>query len=172
MVGYIQSTALLNKLYVLELANSGRNIAAISSQTNQSVGLMERTLRNRNGIVKCSTPKAKRRYLQFRDRLWIRHLADSGEPQASICEKFEIWNQTYHRTLKMKSTWIEQANGSSALTVKRILYVWYPQLDSELDSFVTFGRNIRLPVTHELLQERAKMIDTSLGITDFRGING
>ncbi len=56
----VSQSALLNKFHVLELANSGKNVAEISSQTNQSVDFVERTLCNRNGIVKCSTPKAKR----------------------------------------------------------------------------------------------------------------
>ncbi len=59
MVDSSRHGALLNKLRILELACSGKKFTQISSQANQSVAFMESTIRNRDGIVKFSTPKAK-----------------------------------------------------------------------------------------------------------------
>ena len=56
--------------------------------------------------------------------------------------------------------------------VKWELLPTHPALDIELESFVSFSRSLRLPVTKKLMQERSRIAVTALSIEEFKASNG
>ncbi len=74
--------------------------------------------------------------------------------------------------IKDKASWKTQAASGTPLTVKRKLNAKHPEIDSEILNFLRVARKIRLPVTRQLMQERAKLTASSNGIIRFKGSNG
>ncbi len=73
-------------------------------------------------------------------------------------EEFGIAERTLRRSVKDKLSWSEKARNKQALRTKRRFYAKYPAIDEELLRFVKYARNLRLPMTRHLMQERAKML--------------
>ena len=133
---------------------------------------IENTISNRSRIVKCCSPQRRRKYLELADKLRAMCRYESKETTSSLLEEFGIAERTLRRYVKNKQSLQEQAHDQQALTAKRALYAKYPAIDDELLKFVKFARELRLPVTRHLMQERAKMVATTFGVDNFGGSNG
>ena len=48
----------------------------------------------------------------------------------------------------------------------------YPALEAELENFVSFAQHLRLPVTRNLIEERARIVTSTLGLLEFKASNG
>ena len=53
-----------------------------------------------------------------------------------------------------------------------MLAVRYPAPEAKLENFVSFDRQLRLPVTRNLIQERARIAASTLGLSDFKTSKG
>ncbi len=65
-----------------------------------------------------------------------------------------------------------QARKTSDSGVQRILCPKYLVIGVELDKFITFARRLRLPVSRQLIKERAMMIGLTNVIEDYNSIIG
>ncbi len=52
------------------------------------------------------------------------------------------------------------------------MYPKHPIVDEELVKFVSFARNLRLPGTRRLIEERAQIIATTNDVSKFKASNG
>ena len=57
------------------------------------------------------------------------------------------------------------------LKVKRMLAARYPALEAEIENFVSFAQHLRLPVTRNFIQERARIAGSTLGLSGFNASN-
>ncbi len=94
------------------------------------------------------------------------------EPSRALLEEFGIAERTLRRSVKDKLSWSEKARNKQALRTKRRFYAKYPAIDEELLRFVKYARNLRLPMTRHLIQERAKIVAMTVGVNDFQTSNG
>ena len=94
--------------------------------------------------------------------------AEYGESR----EELKIYPCSYRRILCQKSAWKQQALLGYQLGVKRELILTHQALEAELEMFVSFTRNLRLPVMRQLMQERTKIAPTALAIEEFKASNG
>ena len=58
------------------------------------------------------------------------------------------------------------------MKTKKDMYAKHPRVDAELDDFIASAWSPGLPVTPELMQERAMTAAISKGITKFKASNG
>ena len=63
-----------------------------------------------------------------------------------------------------KDEWKAEGRRGCPLKVKRMLAARYPALEAELENFVSFARHLRLPVTRNLIHERARIAASTLGL--------
>ena len=58
------------------------------------------------------------------------------------------------------------------MKTKKELYAKYLEVDAELEALIAFARVLGLPVTPELMQERALTTAITKGISNFKTGNG
>ena len=68
--------------------------------------------------------------------------------------------------------WKSQGMKGSTLNAKKALFPRYLEVDAEIERFIDFERNQRLPVTRALIQQRAMIAAKNQGIVGFQASNG
>ncbi len=153
------------------MAHTGSSNEEIAEEIGENFPSVLRIISSRSRTTKCSTPKLSRRYLPLSDRLRV-ICTECGDSRTNICRDFEIGTSTYHRTIKGKAKWKAQAVNDSSLTIRRARFTRYLGIDAELLRFITFARNLLLPVPKGLMEERARQTAVALHIPEFKGSNG
>ena len=126
----------------------------------------------RSRITKCSSPRLARRYLELGDKLKVIFFGETGTPRQQILHEFSTSPRTFRRIVHKKEVLQSHAKKERPLTIKKELYGKYPEVDAEVEAFVSYARSSGLPVTRELMQERALTAALTRGISTFKESNG
>ena len=88
----------------------------IAEETDVSIPRVQSIISQRSLIGKWSTSTVGQRYLHFEDRLKVICRAECGEKRSLIRYDFGIWTSTFHRIIKQKYKWKNQALNGIPLT--------------------------------------------------------
>ena len=163
---------LQEKLEVLRLQHLGDSPTQISEKIGCSPDSVQRILSQKGRITKCSSPNRSRKYLTLGDRLRVVCRVECGDRHDQICTDFNISIRTLQRIVQHKMKWKSQGMQGSTLNAKKALFPRYPEVDAEIERFINFARNQRLPVTRALIQQRAMIAAKNQGIVGFQASNG
>ena len=164
--------SLSDKLDILSRSHNGETNMSISESVGCTKDTVHQILTQRSRITKCSSPRLARRYLQLGDKLKVILLAETGTTRQQILDECSISPRTFRRIVHKKEVLQSHAKKGRPLTIMKELYGRYPEVDTEVEAFVSYARSLGLPVTRELMQERALPAAVTRGITTFKASNG
>ena len=172
MDGEQRQLSLSDKLDILTRSHNGLSNTSISESVGCTVEIIHQIVSQHSRITECSSPRLARRYLELGDKLKVIFLAESGTFRQEILEEFSISPRTFRRIIQKKAILLSHAKSGRLTKTKKELYAKYPEVDAELEAFIAFARSLGLPVTRELMQERALTTAITKGITNFKASNG
>ena len=172
MDGEQRHLSLSDKFDILTRSHNGLSNSSISESVGCTVEIVHQIVSQRSRITKCSSPRLARRYLELGDKLKVIFLVKFGTPRQDILDEFSISPRTFRRIIHKKDIPQSHAKHFRLMKTKKELYAKYPEVDAELDAFITFARRLGLPVTRELMQERALTTAITKGTSNFKASNG
>ena len=167
-----ENITFFDEIQILSLSHAGESTIHVSQQLGYSVRTIEKVIPSKNCITKCRTPKTSRRFLELGDKIRVICRFQCGEGPKDIQKEFKISPRMFRRIVLQKEDCLQQAQKGSSLTIKRKLFAAYPAVDAELEKFTQFARKLRLPVTRQLMQERAKIAAQTYGVHNCKASNG
>ena len=114
----ISNISLMDKLKVLIDAHTGSTMDDIAEEMDVCIPRVPSIISQLSRITKCSTPTVIRRYLPLKV-LKVICGAECGEKRSLICSDFGMLTSTFHRIIKRKEKWKNQALNRSPLTIRR-----------------------------------------------------
>ena len=169
MDGEQRQLSLSDKLDSLIHSHNGPSNSLISESVGCTVETVPQIVSQRSRITKCSSPRFARRYLELGYKLKVIFLAESGTPRQEILGEFSISPRTIRQRIHKKDILQSHAKNGRLRKIKKELYAKIPEVDAELEGFIDFARSLSLPVTLEIMQERAmtsKVFQISKPVTD------
>lgn len=114
---------------------------------------------------------SKRKAISLADKLKILEEVRKGKPRKDIAEKFGLASSTLSTILKNKEKNFKFASNKN-VNSKKLRRTRYEEIDKATLSFVKFSREKNLPISGNILKEKAKDFSKIIGENSFKGSSG
>lgn len=115
---------------------------------------------------------SNRKAIGLSDKLKIIQEARTGKPKKDIAKKYGLAPSTLSTILKNKEKNFKFAANNENLNWKKLRRTKYEEIDKSTLKFVKFSRERNLPVSGNILKEKAIDFSKTMGENDFKGSTG
>eukprot|EP00171_Calliarthron_tuberculosum_P023727 IDg23727t1 len=164
----LSQLSLGDKLSILRFLDEGNTVQEASATFNldaTSVTQIKNTRHFLEGIV---STNSRRRNLTLGDKLKVLHFIDKENSIKQAADKYSVSTRTVRRIVNARTTLVEMDSAGSPIGVRRPLKGRLPGVECAVTEFIGFVRSQRLPVTLNLIQERARLSAEQQGIDSFK----
>ena len=167
-----QNIAYSTKLDVVRDLGNGMTTQQVASKYGTNFEVIRRISAQKETIEAPPKPKQKRRNLTIAEKIRVLHYIRKEDAPNDIARRFGISPRTVRRIRKDSEAILSMEESSGTIHARRPLTPKYPEIDDAVLKFCNFVRGQRLPLTLELIRQRARMAATALGISGFKAARG